>query len=81
MNSFGQCPKGSRVQWEPTNKPGAVYAGEVVAHIPRGQNIYDTRDYEEHKAGRPGATSERDRVLVRADHDGKWHAQDLGSLR
>ncbi len=81
MFSLSQCPKGTRVSWDPTNKPGEVYTGVVVDHNPRGESIYDIPGFDEHRAGQPGPTSKHDRVVVRADHDGKWHAQDLKSLR
>jgi hypothetical protein len=80
MKSFDECPIGTRVRWRPSNKPGQQYTGVVAAHNRSGADIYDIPGYSEHKAGAPCSKVEFDRVPVRADHDGKWHAQDLHGL-
>lgn len=81
MKDFDECRVGERVGWTPTKPPRKEYAGLVVAHVRRGQNIYHIPGYDTNKAsGNTQAIVEFDRVLVRAEHDGKWHAQPLKSL-
>jgi hypothetical protein len=81
MLTFEQCPIGTRVTWEPTNKPGEVYTGVVVAHNRTGDNIFDVPGYAQHKpkTAHPRAISPDDRALV--DRKGEWHAQPLYTLR
>jgi hypothetical protein len=69
------------VEWDPSNKIDTTYFGSVMARNPSGMNIYEIPGYEEHRAGRAKEVVSFDRVLVKADHDDKWHAQSLKSLR
>ena len=72
---------GDRVTWKPSNRPEETYSGEVVEHNPKGQNIFDVKGYNENRAGWPRLKiADFDRILVKADHDGKWHAQDPRGL-
>jgi hypothetical protein len=80
MLSFQMCLPGTRVAWNPSNKPGVRYSGSVIAHNPSGENIYRIKDYEGKRAGNPNGVVNFDRVVVEADHDRKWHAQDLEGL-
>lgn len=81
MDSLSECPVGTDVVWSPSNKSGQEYRGRVVAHNSRGEDIYGIPGFEERRAGKPGATASFHRVVVKADHDGKWHAQGLKGLR
>jgi hypothetical protein len=80
MMSFDQCPTGTRVAWKPSNKLGESYVGKVVAHNRSGEDIYRLPGYEARRAGKPKAVVSFHRVLVEADHDRRWHAQDLEEL-
>ena len=81
MKRFDECPKGTRVEWNPTNQPNKLYAGCVMAHNRAGDDINTVQGYEENKAGNANSVVDFCRVLVLADHDNKWHAQPIKSLR
>jgi hypothetical protein len=81
MLGFDMCPPGTRVTWTPTNKDGEPYYGSVIAHNRSGEDIYRIPGYAEKRAGNPNRIVNFDRVVVEAEHDEKWHAQDLEGLQ
>jgi hypothetical protein len=81
MLSFRDCSRGTRVVWNPTNDRKARYIGRVVAHNRSGKDIYLIRGYEKKKAGKARSVVSFDRVVVKAEHDNHWHAQDIRSLK